>query len=307
MPPDRKKDGLWLERDAGFNIGAALVARTRPLRWLRREALERVASARMSEVGIRANALREAVGRLSGGNQQRVLLGRSLESRPQVLLLNDFTRGVDVRAKAAIHQLVRSLAGTGLAICISSSDLEELLGVPTALYACVAGALSPTGEAMRLTSELCSLSFRVHPTKSPLECRGIGDGGKPVLAAGKIRLSEYPRYVRDLRTGSAQGARAEAILRARYHEQTRKIPCLVQRAAPPSSRYRLCHLARGEEIAMLVHGAALDSHVGPQRRQRLFETRRAVDDDQLRRRQSTPDEIVEQRAPGRLALLRPCS
>ena len=89
------------------------MTRTRPLRWLRREALERVASARMSEVGIRANALREAVGRLSSCNQQRVLLGRSLEFRPQVLLLNDFTRGVDVRAKAAIHQLVRGLAGTG--------------------------------------------------------------------------------------------------------------------------------------------------------------------------------------------------
>ena len=52
---------------------------------------------------------------------------------------------------------------------------------------------------------------------------------------------------------------------------------------------------------MLVHGAALDSHVGPQRRQRLFEARRAVDDDQLRRSQSAPDEIVEQRTPGRLA------
>ena len=58
----------------------------------------------------------------------------------------------------------------------------------------------------------------------------------------------------------------------------------------------------GEEIAMLVHGAALDSHVGPQRRQRLFQARRAVDDDQLRPRQSAPHEIVEQRAPGRLAL-----
>ena len=53
---------------------------------------------------------------------------------------------------------------------------------------------------------------------------------------------------------------------------------------------------------MLVHGAALDSHgVGPQRRHRLFEARRAVDDDQLRRSQSAPDEIVEQRTPGRLA------
>ena len=58
----------------------------------------------------------------------------------------------------------------------------------------------------------------------------------------------------------------------------------------------------GEQIAMLVHGAAWNSHVGPQRRQRLFEARRAVDDDQLRRRQSAPDEIVEQRAPSRLAL-----
>ena len=53
---------------------------------------------------------------------------------------------------------------------------------------------------------------------------------------------------------------------------------------------------------MLVHGAALDSHVRPQRRQRLFQARRAVDHDQLRRSQSAPDEIVEQRAPGRLAL-----
>ena len=58
----------------------------------------------------------------------------------------------------------------------------------------------------------------------------------------------------------------------------------------------------GEQIAVLVHRAALDRHVGPQRRQRLFEARRAVDDDEFRRLQSAPDEIVEQRPPGRLAL-----
>jgi len=57
----------------------------------------------------------------------------------------------------------------------------------------------------------------------------------------------------------------------------------------------------GEETAVLVHGAALNRRIGPQGRQRLFQARRAVDDDQLRRRQSTPDEIVEQRAPSRLA------
>ena len=128
MPPDRKKGGLWLEQDASFNIGSALVARLPPA-WLRKEALDRVAVERMAEVTVRANALYEAVGRLSGGNQQRILLGRSLEARPRVLLLNDFTRGVDVKAKAGIHALVRKLADAGISICVTSSDLEELLGV----------------------------------------------------------------------------------------------------------------------------------------------------------------------------------
>jgi ABC-type sugar transport system ATPase subunit len=129
MPPDRKKGGLWLERDASANIGAAVVARMAPLRWQRRRVLDRVASARLAEVGVRSTALREIAGRLSGGNQQRLLLGRALESQPRVLLLNNFTRGVDVRAKAAIHRLVRELADTGIAICVTSADLEELLDV----------------------------------------------------------------------------------------------------------------------------------------------------------------------------------
>jgi ABC-type sugar transport system ATPase subunit len=129
MPPDRKRGGLWLDRDATFNIGAALVTSMRSLKWLHRDALERAASARMAQVGVRMTASREAVGRFSGGNQQRILLGRSLEARPRVLLLNDFTRGVDVKAKASIHRLVRVLADEGLAICVTSSDLEELLGV----------------------------------------------------------------------------------------------------------------------------------------------------------------------------------
>src|SRR5271170_1176075 len=88
-----------------------------------------------------ANALYEAVGRLSGGNQQRILLGRSLEARPRVLLLNDFTRGVDVKAKAGIHALVRKLAEAGIAICVTSSDLEELLGVADRIVCMRAGRI----------------------------------------------------------------------------------------------------------------------------------------------------------------------
>jgi ABC-type sugar transport system ATPase subunit len=129
MPPDRKKSGLWLDRSTAFNINTAPVSRMPALQWLNRDRMNRQASARMTQVGVRISALRELAGRLSGGNQQRVLLGRCLDLRPKILLLSDFTRGVDVKAKAAIHHLVRELADDGIAICLTSSDLEELLDI----------------------------------------------------------------------------------------------------------------------------------------------------------------------------------
>lgn len=129
MPPDRKKSGLWLDRSTAFNINTAPVSRMPAFQWLNRGRMDREASVCMTQVGVRISALRELAGRLSGGNQQRVLLGRCLDLRPKILLLSDFTRGVDVKAKAAIHQLVRELADDGIAICLTSSDLEELLDI----------------------------------------------------------------------------------------------------------------------------------------------------------------------------------
>ena len=138
MPPDRKKGGLWLEHDSIFNIGAVIVERM-PFGWLRRNRLAEAASQRLAEVGVRSSALGEPISRLSGGNQQRVLLGRALEARPRVLLLNDFTRGVDVSAKASIHRVVRNMAASGIAVCVTSSDLEELLDVADRIVCMRAG------------------------------------------------------------------------------------------------------------------------------------------------------------------------
>jgi ABC-type sugar transport system ATPase subunit len=129
MPPDRKKGGLWLDRTSAFNIGAAAVTRMEPFRWLSANRINAAAVFRMGQTGVRADALQELAGRLSGGNQQRLLLGRLLDLNPKVLLLNDFTRGVDVKAKAGIHRLVRQLADQGLAICVTCPDMEELLDV----------------------------------------------------------------------------------------------------------------------------------------------------------------------------------
>jgi ribose/xylose/arabinose/galactoside ABC-type transport system permease subunit len=78
-------------------------------------------------LGVRLRSIEQAVGTLSGGNQQKVVLGRWLERRPRVLLLDEPTRGIDVVAKAEIHALIRRLAGKGLAVVLISSELPEVL------------------------------------------------------------------------------------------------------------------------------------------------------------------------------------
>ncbi len=127
MPPDRKRGGLWLDRPALWNLATVWMERAAPLAFGSRAALDRSSAALLDDVGVRLASRADPVARLSGGNQQRVLLARSLASGPRVLLLSDFTRGVDVGAKAAIHKLVRAFADRGVAICLTSSDLGEVL------------------------------------------------------------------------------------------------------------------------------------------------------------------------------------
>jgi ABC-type sugar transport system ATPase subunit len=158
MPPDRKKGGLWLERSPIWNLAAAEVNRMGTFDSLRQGALRRVGGRRLDEVGVRAVDREQPVSRFSGGNQQRIMLARAIETGPKVLLLSDFTRGVDVKAKAAIHALVRDLAGKGMAICLTSSDLDELLEVADRLICMRAGRQIAAGPSSTF-SELRLLSL----------------------------------------------------------------------------------------------------------------------------------------------------
>jgi ABC-type sugar transport system ATPase subunit len=119
---------------------------------------------------VRISALRELAGRLSGGNQQRVLLGRCLDLRPKVLLLSDFTRGVDVGAKAAIHRLVRDLADVGIAVCLTSSDLEELLDIADRIVCMRSGGivadLPSTDLDKHTLLTLASISSDAEPSRA---------------------------------------------------------------------------------------------------------------------------------------------
>src|SRR5690348_12811672 len=93
---------------------------------VRRGTLRRIATARLDEFDVRGRP-EVTITKLSGGNQQKVILGRWLSRSPRLLLLDDPTRGVDVGAKAEIHERLRVAADAGAAVVMSSSELPELL------------------------------------------------------------------------------------------------------------------------------------------------------------------------------------
>ncbi len=96
---------------------------------------------------VRTPRLSQPVGLLSGGNQQKVVLGKWLARRPRVLILDEPTRGVDVGAKSEIYALMDELAAAGIAVVMISSDLEEVLGMSDRVLVLHEGRLA--GELSR--------------------------------------------------------------------------------------------------------------------------------------------------------------
>jgi ABC-type sugar transport system ATPase subunit len=129
---DRRGEGLFIERPIRENLSAVALGRfvKRMLGRIDRKAETRAAQDRASELGVAARGGLEAPGgSLSGGNQQKVVLGKWLETSPRVLILDEPTRGIDVGAKAEIYRLLTDLAEGGMAILLISSEMAELLGL----------------------------------------------------------------------------------------------------------------------------------------------------------------------------------
>jgi ribose transport system ATP-binding protein len=128
-PEDRKKHGLVLPMAVAENISLPDVGNYRPAGILDRGKEERVAEAEVLRMQIKTPTIQRKVVNLSGGNQQKVVLGKWLAMRPKVLILDEPTRGIDVGAKAEIYRHMAELAAAGIAIVMVSSDLEEIMGM----------------------------------------------------------------------------------------------------------------------------------------------------------------------------------
>jgi ribose transport system ATP-binding protein len=130
LSEDRKSQGLLLPMAVRANVTLGSLPRAAGrLGIIRGPQEDGLAGPMVESRGVRMRSLAQPVGQLSGGNQQKVLLGRALLHDPAVLLLDEPTRGVDVGARAEIHRLLREQAVRGKAIVVASSDLDELLAL----------------------------------------------------------------------------------------------------------------------------------------------------------------------------------
>ena len=127
VPEDRQHAGLALDLTTGANaVVPSLEAHSR-LGWLRRGPLHALAREVLEDSGVHPVAPSHLASNLSGGNQQKVVLGKWLPRAPRLLVLDEPTRGVDVNAKSLIHRRISALADEGVAVLLISSELPELL------------------------------------------------------------------------------------------------------------------------------------------------------------------------------------
>ncbi|MFB8386716.1 sugar ABC transporter ATP-binding protein [Microbacterium sp. NPDC055910] len=142
VPEDRKRDGIIPEASIKDNIALPVLAKVSSASWISSRRERALARKEVDALGVSPPVIERAVSTLSGGNQQKVVIAKWLATQPDVLLLDEPTRGVDVGAKADIHTIIGELAAQGVAILLISSELPEVLAVSDRIYVLHEGRVS---------------------------------------------------------------------------------------------------------------------------------------------------------------------
>jgi ribose transport system ATP-binding protein len=128
VPEDRKGQGVVLEQSIAENLAFGNFDHVAPKGWVLPKAVKAFAEKNIKRLGIKGRP-DQAAGKLSGGNQQKMVIAKWLSRPPKVFILDEPTRGIDVGARAAIYDVIADLARAGMAVIVVSSDLEEVLGL----------------------------------------------------------------------------------------------------------------------------------------------------------------------------------
>jgi ABC-type sugar transport system ATPase subunit len=127
LPEERKDKGLFLEMTIAENMVSANFKSIAPKGFIQNESIKNLANTFRTKLNIVTPSIQQKVLNLSGGNQQKVVLGKWLSLEPRVLIVDEPTHGVDVGAKAEIYSILRAMAAKGTGILLISSELPELL------------------------------------------------------------------------------------------------------------------------------------------------------------------------------------
>lgn len=141
---DRKEEGLVLPQTIKDNISLPNLLSISSFGFMNHKKERELANKTIRKLGVKTESAEKAVGSLSGGNQQKVVIGKWLAKNPKVLILDEPTRGVDIGAKKEIYDLMNQLALQGVAIIMISSELPEVLGMSDRILVMHEGRM--TGE-----------------------------------------------------------------------------------------------------------------------------------------------------------------
>jgi erythritol transport system ATP-binding protein len=169
VPEDRQRLGLIQKLSVAHNITLANLRRFVTSFWLSESREMREINAMIRDLSIKTQDPQQPITSLSGGNQQKVVIAKSLLTEPQVLMLDEPTRGIDVGAKAEIFEIMNRLAEKGLAILFVSSELPEMFTIPDRVMVLSKGRV--TGEFLheQLTEEALVLAAGARPqTEHPI-------------------------------------------------------------------------------------------------------------------------------------------
>lgn len=129
VPEDRKLLGLFLQQSVGYNITVNRLGELIHMLKINRAKEQRMVSEKIAEFSIKSRGADQSVSELSGGNQQKILIARWVLSAEKILILDEPTRGVDVKSKAEIYQLIDKIANNGVSVILVSSELAELINM----------------------------------------------------------------------------------------------------------------------------------------------------------------------------------
>jgi rhamnose transport system ATP-binding protein len=153
VPEDRKLQGLVLEMSLQRNVSLASLPRLAPVGVVNSAGETRMAAEAVRDLGVVTDGLEQEVKQLSGGNQQKVVIGKWLATGPRVLILDEPTKGIDVAAKREVHELVRRLARRDLAVLLISSELNEVLALSDRLLVLHEGRVTAELDPATTTRE----------------------------------------------------------------------------------------------------------------------------------------------------------